>query len=191
VLSRIITSTILVAATVWLAHGLWSRFGSVRGIRGRLIAPTRGATGVAYMRALTYLVATACVAVLALTGFVPFVLSGAPLDGFALVLHVLAAPVFAVSITLLILLWAHDQRFDATDRRGASDTARKACFWLILGLTPVILGSIMLMMYPVFATPGQEVLRTIHFSSALAFLLLSMIHARLSVESPEEPGTVG
>lgn len=39
--------------------------------------------------------------------------------------------------------------------------ARKICFWLLVLLTPLILGSIILSMYPVFGTAGQGSLRTL------------------------------
>ena len=134
------------------------------------------------LRGLAYPVAAVCAALLALTGFLPYILTGTPLDGFPLVVHVLAAPVFSLSVTLLLVLWAHDQRFDATRIGWSSGASRKLCFWLMAFLTPLILGPIILMMYPIFGTPGQEALRKLHFTSSLAFVLLGMVHARLAAE---------
>ena len=190
-LSRLLTFAILLAAGSWLVSGLWSRFGSLRGVVDELTRKTRSSAGVGYARGLAYLVAVVSVALLALTGFVPFVLAGGPLDGFALVVHVLSAPLFSVSVTVLILLWAHDQRFDAADLDWSPSTARKVCFWSMVVLAPLILGSIVLMMYPVFGTPGQEALRTLHFTSALAFLLTGMTHARLAAAPVEEQDAAG
>jgi cytochrome b subunit of formate dehydrogenase len=161
----------------------------------------RGAAFAAYVKGFAYLVAVPSVALLALTGFVPYLLSGESLAGFALVVHVFVAPIFSVCVTVLALLWTHEQRFDTADQRwlsqrifgggeGADTPARapvqKICFWLLVLLAPLILGSIILSMYPVFGTSGQESLRTLHFASALAFLLVSLLHARLAARATAE-----
>jgi len=212
-LFRLLTLATLVGASGWLAYYLWGRHGSLRRVLEALVAgpystldgPSSGATrgnvgAVAYAGRLAYLVAVVCVVLLALTGFVPYVVFGTPLAGLALLVHVLVAPVFSVSVTALCLLWAHDQQLDEANRRRVShavlgsgerpadtarSTARKICFWLLAVLTPLILGSIMLSMYPILGTAGQESLRTVHFASTWAFLVVATVRARLSVPVPE------
>jgi len=46
--------------------------------------------------------------VLAITGFIPLMLLGSSASGIVLLLHVLAAPVFALGLVVVSLLRAHD-----------------------------------------------------------------------------------
>jgi len=140
---------------------------------------------------LSYAIAAASVVLLALTGFIPYLLSGDSVSGVSLILHVAMAPVFAVCMTMLTLLWAHRQRFDSRDfswlrgiaRRRIDEStvaaaghspALKLSFWAMVILTPLIMGSIMLSMYPLFGTPGQRLLLTLHLVSGLLFVVVAV-----------------
>ena len=147
-----------------------------------------------------------CVLVLALTGFLPYLISGKPLFGFILVLHVAISPVFAICITTASLLWAYSNRFDVSDqtwleryvlRRNTrkkpvkNHTESKIFFWLIVVLAPVVMGSIVLSMYPIFGTHGQESLLVLHRISALAFLVVSLLFVYLFIDSGKKPVGTG
>ena len=143
------------------------------------------------VRVLFFAIAAASVLVLALTGFIPYLLTGESVSGVSLVLHVAVAPVFAVCMTAVTLLWAHRQRFDAQDLRWLSSIAQrrngptessgtgrsaalKLSFWAMVVLAPLIMGSIMLSMYPLFGTPGQRSLLTLHLVSGLLFVVVAV-----------------
>lgn len=209
---RLLISIAVLGATGWLCHALWSAPGTLKKIvggirRGPSASSTkpddhdgpRSSDIIEYIRALAYSLAACAALLLALTGFIPYALSGGEMDGFALLVHVLVAPVFAISVTVAILLQAQDQRFGEADRQwfsrrvlklggqGGGGTvlpARKVCFWLLVVLTPLVLGSIVLSLYPVFGTANQRSLRTLHLVSASAFWIVSVIHARIAVASP-------
>ncbi len=152
------------------------------------------------IKVLLYCIAVICVVLLTLTGFMPYFITGGPVSGFLLMLHVSLSPVFAISMTLISLLWAHEQIFNTSDQQwlynnifGKKDKdvlshyqpVLKLCFWLLVFLTPFIMGSIIFSMYPVFGTGGQESLLTLHFSSALLFLIVSLVHTYLLLSSRE------
>jgi cytochrome b subunit of formate dehydrogenase len=167
----------------------------------------------ASLRVLFFALAAASVVVLALTGFISYLLIGS-VSGVSLVLHVAIAPVFAVCMTAATLLWAHRQRLDAQDltwlssiaQRGKGLTrsagterspALKLSFWAMVVLAPLIMGSIMLSMYPLFGTPGQRSLLTLHLVSGLLFVVVAVVQvvilvgasnlARNEREDPHDP----
>jgi len=128
--------------------------------------------------------ALALFAVLALSGFLPL-LVGTHLSGVLLVLHVTAAPLFALLLAAWAVLQAHRNRFVAGDavilRNLAqernfraffgSQTAAKLCFWLALVTALPLIFSILLSMSPLFGTAGQEALLQWHRFSAFFFAL--------------------
>lgn len=148
------------------------------------------------LKVLSYFIVVICALVLALTGFIPYILSGDPPTGYTLILHVSAAPFFAVCITLLTMLGAHRHPFNKADRLKlkyifnpdrykenipAKKSALKISFWLLVFLAPVIMGSILLSMYPVFNTTGQEILLFLHLLSSLLFLIIGIVHTFLLI----------
>jgi cytochrome b subunit of formate dehydrogenase len=139
---------------------------------------------------LFFAITAASIVVLTLTGFIPYLLTGS-VSGVSLVLHVAIAPVFAVCMTAITLLWAHRHRFNAQDLEWLSAGARgkdgvtapaepgrspalKLGFWAMVILVPLIMGSIMLSMYPLFGTPGQRFLLTLHLVSGLLFVAVAV-----------------
>ena len=117
--------------------------------------------------------------VLAATGIGTFVLGKAPITHWVLMLHVSAAPLFALGLAFMALAYAGRSRFDG----GPSpqwDTI-KALFWLILlsGLVVILAGVVP--MTPVFGTHGQHVVYLIHRYSAMvltAALVLYLLSRR-------------
>ena len=142
------------------------------------------------LRGFFYLLTLALFFILAITGFVPVVLFGGHLTGVLLLVHATAAPLFALSLTLVSLLWAHRQRFSEgnwdtvrvlTDRKPvdpdrSQEVVGKVCFWLILFSSLPLILSIILGLFPLFGTEGQETLVLLHGFSALLFTVTAIIH---------------
>jgi hypothetical protein len=148
------------------------------------------------LRRLAYVCSAGLFAILAVTGFLPVVLLGDRLSGLLLIIHVTAAPLFAVSLAALALLWAHRLRFQEDDwhillnpakrARATRDRwpslAVKAAFWLVLLCSLPLMGSIILSLFPLFGTEGEEALARLHGYSALLMLpaSIAVIHLTIS-----------
>lgn len=138
--------------------------------------------------------------ILVLTGLVPTMIFAAPVSGIILLLHALAAPVFAVGLAAICLWRAHHNRFDAVDwqfvqshsqananRKQSAQGKRfgkKVSFWLTMIVSLPLIFSIFLSMFPFFGTDGQETLLQLHGYSALVFLIIAF--ARLYMQKQEE-----
>jgi len=107
-------------------------------------------------------------AVGALTGIGSVIVSGGPIGGWILILHCLAAPLFAIGIAAFALLWA------GAYMRG---TCAGGCcsFWLMLISGMVAIFSIAFTMTPLFA--NQPFLLSVHRWSSLALLFFMILHA--------------
>lgn len=138
-----------------------------------------------------YVLGIASFIILILTGFLPILFTGNSVTGVALVLHVVAAPVFAVCIAIVGILWADSHRFEPGElrdrsglvtekKRGKSSKkqinsgGQKITFWLALVLSTVVMTSMILSMHALFGTHGQEVLLDLHRYSAL-FLVIACV----------------
>ncbi len=145
-----------------------------------------------------YVVLLFSTALLFLTGFTQVLLLGQHISGFFLILHSVAAPFFALSLAGISLLWAWGSRFTGRDwealRNETSDggaipftspalvaTVRKICFWGILCFAVPAIFSIILSMYPVLGTPGQDAMINLHRYSTLAITLFALIHTYLTL----------
>lgn len=151
-----------------------------------------------FLKRISYFFAVISVLILAYTGFIPYFIYDEPITGFLLILHVAISPVFAVCMTVVILFGAREHRFNTPGQQRLSKNIRrkkdkvsistkkpslKVCFWLIVLLTPVVMGSIILSMYRIFGTRGQEILLTLHLVSALLFFVVGIIHTFLLINS--------
>jgi cytochrome b subunit of formate dehydrogenase len=155
-------------------------------------------------RKLVYFVALLCFVVLAVNGFYPSVVLGEPISGYYLMLQVTAGGVFAACLAVLAVMWAHRCRFDKSDwqqlrhliRREASELVgakpavarsselgQKICFWLITLLALPVILSIVLSMFTLFGTDGQEFLLQLHRYSALLLALVAIVHTYLIIRT--------
>lgn len=138
--------------------------------------------------------------VLAITGFLPVVISGSPISGLPLILHVTLAPLFAISLTVVTVFWAYHHRFNRSDwqrllqwiRREKSTALQanpnlwqKICFWSILVLAVPVLISVILNMYPLFGTAGQQFLLHLHGYTALLMLIAVVGHSYLILSTTQ------
>lgn len=141
-------------------------------------------------RLVVYLFSILMFMILAITGFFPALILGQSMSGVLLMLHVTVAPLFAVSLAILALLWAHRQQFTTDEWRwlaanlkkprqlfaAHNDFWPKAGFWLILIVSLPAILSIILSMYPFFGTDGQHYLLNVHRYSVLILLVVVMFH---------------
>jgi hypothetical protein len=119
---------------------------------------------------LIWLVMLAGTLVGALTGIGSVIVSGSPIGGWILILHCLAAPLFAIGIAAIALLWA------GAYLRG-NCAAGCACFWLMLISGMVTIFSIAFTMTPLFGTANQHFLLSVHRWSSLALVVFMVLHA--------------
>lgn len=132
---------------------------------------------------------------LALTGFLPVLLFGEHLSGLLLIIHVTVAPLFALGLSAVALLWAHRLRFDDLDwqfvlnpderrRSGWDQRVRmtlKIGFWLVLVVSLPLMGTIILGLFPLFGTEGETILTRAHGYSAILFLAAALIEIYLTI----------
>ena len=135
---------------------------------------------------------------LAVTGFGGAVLFGG-MGGWLLWWHFAGAGVFVVALTLAVLRWSYPNRFGPHDWEwakaaggylhrpatpppaGRFDAGQKAFFWLSSTTALVCVGAILLGMFPLFGTDGQSALVRVHRYTALALLVMVLVHAYASL----------
>jgi len=149
------------------------------------------------LRILVYLAVLFCFVVLAITGFYPTLILGKHITGYLVMVHATFAPVFAVCLAVLAVMWARRWRFTGGDwpwfervvrwvtlANGpvantygkSSDLGRKISFWLIIFLALPLILSIVLSMFPLFGTHWQEILLSMHRYTALIFAMVAILH---------------
>jgi cytochrome b subunit of formate dehydrogenase len=157
-------------------------------------------TPIGVLRKLVYLLALLCFVVLAITGFYPTIVLGEHISGYLVMVHATFAPVFAVCLAVLAVMWARNSRFTGSDwpwfqrfvqrvtlvKKTSKETppegsgfGQKITFWLIIFLALPLALSIILSMYPLFGTHWQELLLGIHRYAALLFSLAVIVHLYL------------
>ena len=168
------------------------------------IISTRRRSLVDILRILVYVVAVFSFVVLAVTGFYPVLVLGEHISGYLVMVHATFAPVFAVCLAVLAVLWASHCRFTQGDwpwfdrivqrvtlagsgagksfRKG-SGLGQKITFWLIVFLALPLALSIVLSMFPLFGTHGQELLLGTHRGIALIFAPVAIVHTILLIRA--------
>jgi cytochrome b subunit of formate dehydrogenase len=154
------------------------------------------------LKKLVYWVALICFFLLVVTGFAQRLFLGKAISGYWLMLHATCAPVFAICLALLALMWAPRcvfrrgdwPRLEGLIRRvirleaDAAEPAvegfnfgQKITFWLIIVLALPLILSIVSSMFPLFGTHGQELLLDVHRYSALLLALAVIVHTYLMI----------
>lgn len=148
-----------------------------------------------------YLTTLGCVLILAITGFLPVIIFGAAVSNFALMLHLLLAPLFAIGLTALALFWAQRHRFNKSDgaslqqwfrdkkffaSSGNPNVWQKILFWASLLLAVPLIASTAVMMYPLLGTAGQESLLRWHGYTGLLLLAVAMGHTYFVLTGEEK-----
>jgi len=156
------------------------------------------------LRKLVYLLALLCFVVLAVTGFYPTIILGEHISGYLVMVHATFAPIFAICLAVLAVMWARNCRFNHSDWpwfsrivqrvtlvKSASEEAhyestglgQKITFWLIIFLALPLILSIILSMFTLFGTYWQELLLGIHRYTALVFALVGIVHIYLVIRT--------
>ena len=142
-------------------------------------------------RKLAFLLGLLSFVVLLLTGFLP-VLLGGRLHGYWLMLHATFAPVFIACAAVIALTGAQEYCLCKKDGRifltlWKNRKAERACcltdnsatpkigFWLLVTLSLPVTLTMVLSMFPLFGTYGQEVLFQLHRWCTLAFALAAFV----------------
>jgi cytochrome b subunit of formate dehydrogenase len=152
---------------------------------------------VGVLRKLVYLLAMLCFVVLFVTGFFSKLIFGETISGYWLMLHATFAPVFAICVAILSVMWAHNCRLnkkywpwlqkiiqrEVTNMAVPEkhELAQKLSFWLIVVLSVPLILSIMLSMFLLFGTYWQQLLADTHRYIAIVFALAVVIHTYLMV----------
>ncbi len=192
--------TVSIAGFVALAVAIVVHAVSCKPAKGAKSASMCGAGPlIAALGKLAGFVAVASFVVLIVTGFWPQIILKEAINGYGLMLHATAAPVFIACIAALAVLGADSNRLDKCylpwlnkllRRKGGDGEAperfelsRKVCFWLILMLALPLAMSIVLSMLPLFGTHMQEVMAEVHRYSALAISLVMIFGMYLYVRA--------
>jgi hypothetical protein len=106
----------------------------------------------------------------AITGIGAVIITGRPIAGWTLILHCLAAPLFALAIAAVALMWA--------GRYMEGGRAAGSCFfWLMLISGAIAILSIGFTMTPLFGVADQHLLLNVHRYSSLALVIFMALHA--------------
>jgi len=141
-----------------------------------------------FARQFFYSLSIIFLALMAVSGFL-LPLFWQTMDGILLFIHLFVAPFFVVSVVVAIALFAYRMQFNAADYAylSAQRTARKQksifwkkiYFWLFIIAIIFNLGSMLLAMYPLLGTSGQNWLLNMHRYSALVLLILTVNYLTL------------
>jgi cytochrome b subunit of formate dehydrogenase len=156
-------------------------------------------TGV--VRKLVYLLALLCFVVLGFTGFYPTLVLNEHISGYLLIVHATFAPILAICLAILVVMWAGKCRFTWSDwpwfqkfiecvtlikcseqpQNQNRNIYQKITFWLIIILALPLILSIVLSMFPYFGTDWQELLLAIHRWTAVVFAIVVVVHTYLMI----------
>ena len=150
-------------------------------------------SSLAKLNRLACVVGLASLAVLFITGFGGRLLLGEAIHGYTLMVHVGFAPVFVISAGVVLIGWGYRCRLNGDDRQGLTDLLRlrgansddtadlgwKMTFWLAMFLVVPVSLSMVLGMFQIFGTHGQERLLALHQYTALGLVMVVLIHLHL------------
>ena len=175
--------------------GMTLHYLALRARKGDWAAPRLMPDHMGIFRKLIYLVTLVCLIILTVTGFGAALISGKPLGGYGLMLHCAAAPIFSVGLVLWAVLGADRCRFNKDDwprrnikqehdsREAITGTslalAQKMCFWLIVVIALPVISSMVLGMFPLFGSEGQEMLYRLHQYSTLILVMAALVYIYL------------
>jgi hypothetical protein len=205
---RIISILAIGGVIAALARDAKRRFGTwpavrqvfLSGIRDAFVLRVGSAEGwvprtVAGARKSSYLLAMVLAAVLATTGFLQVIVTGSHLTGTLLLVHIIAAPLFALTLAAASLLWSHDQQVREQDLPVLSGLIRtgtitgsnglaalaRLLYWIVLVLALPLILSIILSLFPLFGTEGEITLIGLHGYSALALVAVTLLHGYILI----------
>ena len=149
--------------------------------------PVQGPLLLSLLRIGINIAGLACLAAVAVTGFLPVFTRQPSLSGSLLMAHVTTAGGFAVAGVAVALAWLSRNRFAQADCKNAQpDTAgnwfggvllRKVSFWLALASAVPTLATALLAMFPLASPIQQQELLEIHRICALLLAASAILFA--------------
>ena len=127
---------------------------------------------VGIIKALVVVFGMLSAAALIVTGFAGRLISDELINGYTLMLHASAAPVFMSCVAAASVLWADSAKLSITGQASEVCVRKRIGFWAILALSVPVFLSIIFSMLPIFGTHMQEVLFEIHRWCALGLAML-------------------
>ena len=147
-----------------------------RRARGSDTAAVRGAQWLIYVLFLVALVGMVLSSIVMLA-------IGQRMHHWMLILHMSLAPLFAICVTALAVLWAEGNASPLRTTAG-----ERVAFWLVVLAGFVTIASAMLGMMPWFGSNGQETLLNLHRVSAMVLMVAAVYQAvRLLARPPASP----
>lgn len=161
---------------------------------------------VGVLKKLVYLLTLLCFVILAITGFYQRLVLDEPISGYLMIVHATFAPIFAICLAALAVMWASSHRLNQNDcpwfqqllRRVtrlrlpspneepgciSSHLLEKITFWLIIFLALPLILSIIMSMFNLFGTHWQELLLATHRWTALVFAVVAIVHTYLVIRA--------
>ena len=149
-----------------------------------------------WVKNFLYLTTLFLFSLMALSAFINVVFIGDDLTGLLLLIHVTVAPLFSIFLAVTIVVFAQANSFNKDDFEQKTNTIGnkfrpnqkgyiKIVFWLIVFFSIPIMVSIVLSMFPLFGTEGQEILLNIHRYSTLIIFILFIFHVALVSTNPD------
>ncbi|GEM_PF-6344063 len=141
-------------------------------------------SGVSAVRNLLINITWVLFLLMALSAMVPVMISGERLEDIFLVIHVIVAPFFVISLMITVLLTIERNTFNTDDwnvikglfsgdkerKIKGTSTWIKILTWIFVIASIPAASSILLSMYPVFSSEGQAAMLLVHQYSVLTLL---------------------
>ena len=127
---------------------------------------------------LIYVLFILSVALMALSSL-GMLLVGGRMHRWMLILHMSVAPLFAIALTVLALLWAEQNAMEraASSAEDRFNPGEKLAFWLVVITGLLTTATAMLLMMSWFGSDAQHTLLTLHTYSALVLLIATVYQA--------------
>ncbi|MCP4709682.1 MAG: hypothetical protein GY869_13730 [Planctomycetes bacterium] len=134
------------------------------------------------IKATLYVISFLSIFVLAVTGFWATIITGEPSTGYLLMLHCTAATGFCLATPLSLIISAEKNRFILGDFSPGLRCVgiSKICYWIFVATAIPLILSMILSMFPLFGTLGQEFLYQIHRFCALLLVMAGLIYIGLN-----------
>lgn len=202
-LFRILSVLVIGGVAAAIAADAKRRLGSwtaarrlLRSAPGMLFRSWNGGNGagmfasVGALRRGAWVLTTVLALLLALSGFLPVMFAGEHPSGTFLLMHVVAAPLFAIALAAVSLLWSHHQQITEQDMPLLREVLRgrvsavpggfhllaRMLFWAALVLALPLMLSIILSLYPLFGTEGNRALIELHGYTAVGLVAVALLH---------------
>ena len=134
------------------------------------------------IKAALYIISFLSIFVLAFTGFWATIITGEPSTGYLLMLHCTAATVFCLAMPLTLIISAEKNRFILGEFSPGLRCVglSKICYWIFIAAAIPLILSMILSMFPLFGSVGQEFLYQLHRFCALLLVMAGLIYLGLT-----------